>query len=315
MEFDRADEASAIYDPQAVPNFEAFANVFKGFRITSTDPIVVEFYTDSVAADAELNVFSLWPGPASSSFQVYPFGEGAWDVLAVANLAEAAQEIAYTTDKSTELEVEWTNFIGGPSIEILNKYLDQAIADQYIPYAPTLAEYITPEEAVTRYTNLKQWVADHGSYWVGTGPYYLDKAYLTEKTLTLKYFDGYPDMADRWSSFGQPKIATVNLDGPAQVTIGQEAEFTVDVMLNETAYPSEDIKSVKFLVFDANNNIVAVEPAEYAAEGQYLAKLSSELTEKLATGSNKLTVAVVPIPVAIQPSTALTLFHWLHKNQ
>ncbi len=299
MQFDRADEASAIYDPQAVPNFVAFANVFKGFRITSTDPLIVEFYTDSVAADAELNVYPLWPGSAPTAFQVYPFGEGAWDVLAVANLAESAKEIAYTTDKSTELEVEWTNFIGGPSIEILNKYLDQAIADQYIPYAPTLGEYITPEEAVARYTNLKQWAADHDSFWVGTGPYYLDKAYLTEKTLTLKHFADYPDLADRWSSFGQPKIATVALDGPAQVTIGQEAEFTVDVMLNEAPYPSEDIKSVKFLVFDANNNIVAVEPAELVAEGQYLAKLSSDLTENLATGSNKLTVAVVPIPVAI----------------
>ncbi len=299
MEFDRANPDSAIYDPQAVPNFEAFANVFRGFRITSTDPLTVEFYTDAVAADAELNVYTLWPGQTSAAFQSYAFGEGSWHVLAIANLAEAAGEVAYTTDKSTEAECEWTNFIGGPSLEILNTYLDQAIADQYVPYAATLGEYITPEEAVARYTNLKTWVTEHNSYWIGTGPYYIDRAYMTEKTLTLKHNDAYNDMADRWSSFGSPKIATVTLDGPAQVTIGQEAEFTVNVMLNDAPYPAADIKSVKFLVFDANNNIVAVSPAEEVSDGQYLVKLDSEMTGALVTGSNKLTVAVVPLPVAI----------------
>jgi peptide/nickel transport system substrate-binding protein len=305
LEFDRANPASAIYDPQAVPNFQSFANVFRGFRITSTDPLTIEFYTDAVAADAELDVYTLWSGPTSAPFQSYAFGEGSWHVLALANQAEEDGEMAYTTDKSTDKEVEWTNFVGGPSIEILNKHLDQAITDKYIPYAATLGQYITADEAATRYDNLKKWVSEHGSYWIGTGPYYIDKAYMTEKTLTLKHYDGYPDMADQWSSFGLPKIASVTLDGPAQVTIGQEAEFSVNVTLNDAPYPQADIKSVKFLVFDANNNIVAVAPAEAVSDGQYLVKLTKEITDKLASGSNKLTVAVVPIPVAIPTFTSI----------
>ena len=305
MQYDRINPDSAIYDSQAVPNHEAFMTVFKGFRITSTDPLTVEWYTDAVAADAELNVYALWPGPTAVSYQPYAFGEGAWHVLTVANLAEAAGELAYTTNKSTENEVEWTNFIGGPSLEILNKYLDQAIADEYVPYAATLGQYITPEEAVERYNNLKAWVAEHNSYWIGTGPYYIDRAYMTEKTLTLKHFDEYADMSDRWSGFGSPKIATVALDGPAQVTIGEEAEFSVSITLNNVPYPTADIKSVKFLVFDANNNIVAVNPAELVTEGQYKVVLTSEMTEKLVTGSNKLTVAVVPTVVAIPTFSSL----------
>lgn len=305
LEYDRANPASAIYDPQAVPNFESFINVFRGFRITSTDPLTIEFYTDAVAADAELDVYSLWPGPTSAPFQSYAFGEGAWHVLAVADLAEAANEMAYTTNKSTDKEIEWTNFIGGPSLDIMKKYLDQAITDKYIPYAATLGKYITADEAAARYANLKTWADEHGHYWIGTGPYYLDKAYMTEKTLTLKHYDAYPDLADRWSGFGSPKIATVTLDGPAQVTIGQEAEFTVSVMLNDKPYPQSDIKSVKFLVFDANNTVVAVAPAEAVADGQYLVKLTKEISDKLASGSNKLTVAVVPIPVAIPTFTSI----------
>ena len=87
MTFDRANKDSKIYDDQAVPNFQSFMQSFKGFRITSTSPLTVEYYTDLYAADAELDVYSLWPQ--------YQYGEGAWHVLAISNLAEAAGQLAY----------------------------------------------------------------------------------------------------------------------------------------------------------------------------------------------------------------------------
>ncbi len=305
MTFDRANPDSAIYDDQAVPNFQAFMQTFKGFRITSTDPLTVEWYTDGVFADAELDVYAIWPGANASGFSPYAFGEGAWDVLTVANLAEAAGELAYTTDKSTAKEVEWTNFLGGPSLEILAKYLDTAIADKYVPYAATLGQYITPDYAVERYTNLKNWYAAHNHFWIDTGPYYVDRAYMTEKTLSLKHFDAYPDLADRWSNFGEPKIAAVALDGPTQVKIGEQAEFTIAVSFKNAPYPSTEVSAVKFLIFDANNTIVATANAEYVGEGQYKVLLTSDMTSKLATGSNKLTVSVVVTPVAIPTFTSI----------
>ena len=36
-------------------------------------------------------------------------------------------------------------------------------------------------------------------------------------------------MADKWSRFGAPKIAAVEVDGPGQVKIGKEAIFDVFV--------------------------------------------------------------------------------------
>jgi peptide/nickel transport system substrate-binding protein len=58
MTFDRAKPESAIYDEQAVGIFDSFMSAFKGVRITSTDPLVVEFYTDSVEPDAENAAFN-----------------------------------------------------------------------------------------------------------------------------------------------------------------------------------------------------------------------------------------------------------------
>jgi len=291
MTFDRANEKSKIYDEQAVPNFQSFQSAFKAFRITSTNPLTIEYYSDFYYQDAELNVSTLWPS--------YAYGEGSWDVLSVANLAEEAGELAYSADKATAKSIEQTSFAGGPSMAILAKYLDQAIANKTIPYAPTLGKYITASQAVDRYTNLKNWYAAHGHFWVGTGPYYFDKLFLTEKTLTLNNYGRYTDKSDKWAQFGEPKIAAVAINGPTSVKIGDEAVYNVDVTFKGAPYPAAEIKTAKYLVYDATNAVVAVGQAEKVADGKYKVTLTKDLTAKLAAGSNRLEIAIVPMPAVV----------------
>ncbi len=291
MTFDRANKDSKIYDDQAVPNFQSFMQGFKGFRITSTSPLTVEYYADVYAADAELDVYSLWPQ--------FAYGEGAWHVLAISNLAEAAGQLAYSDDKATANKVEWTSYVGGPSLDILSKQLDQAIADKYVPYAATLGKYVSAADAVAAYTNLKTWYAAHGNFWVGTGPYMLSTASPVEKIATMVHYDAFPDPADRWASFTTPKVAAVTVDGPAQVTIGTEGDFTANVSFNNAAYPSAEIKAVKFLLFDATNTVVDKGDATLVTEGQYTVALTPAMTGKLTAGSDKLVIVVVANPVAI----------------
>ncbi|MEN6524829.1 MAG: ABC transporter substrate-binding protein [Anaerolineaceae bacterium] len=299
MTFDRAKEDSAIYDPQAVPNYEVFMSQFKGVKIVSTDPLVIDFYSDITLTDAELLIPDLWPQ--------FSFGEASWDALAIGNLAEAAGEVAYSVDKAGPAEIEQTSYIGGPSLEILTKYLEQATTDSYIPYAPTMSQYVTAEEAAARYANMKTWYEAHGHYWIGTGPYYLDKVFMTEKTLTLKSFADYPDLSDRWANYGVPKIAEVELDGPGQVTIGGEATFDVYVTFQGEPYASADVKTVKVMLYDATGATVLVTEAQLVEEGQYSVTLAAADTEKLEAGSNKLEVAVVPSVVS-QPTFASVEF-------
>ena len=291
MTFDPGKEGSAIFDEAQASNLESFLSVFKGFKIVSTAPLVIEYYADGFQLDAEINVTTLWPA--------YAYGEAPWHTIAIANLAEANGELAYSADKADASEIEWTSFIGGPSLEILAGQLATAASESYIPYESTLGQYITAEEAAARYANLQAFYDEHNHFWVGTGPYVLDQAFLTEKTATLVNNPDFPDLADRWARFGEPKIAEVELDGPGQVTIGSEATFDVFVTFQGEAYPADEIKEVKYLLYDATGAVVLVGTATAVAEGQYSVVIPADVTAKLAAGANKIEVAVIPFTVAI----------------
>ena len=292
MTFDRGKEASAIFDESYQPDFESFLSVFKGVRIVSEQPLVIEYYTDSFQLDAELNVSTLWPQ--------YGYGEGAWHTIALGVLAEENQELAFSADKADALEVEWMNFVAGPSLEILAKYLDQAMADNYIPYANTMSAYVTEDEAKARWENLKAWYDAKGHFWVGTGPFYLDGVFPLEKTVVLKRYEAYPDPADKWLGFGEPKLATVSIEGPARVsTSAGEAVFDVYVTFQDAPYPADEISGVKYLLFDSQGTVVASGSADLVEDGHYQITLSGDVLGQLGVGANRLEVAVTSIRVSV----------------
>ena len=291
---------SPLYDESLAPSINAILAPFKGFRIASTNPLTIEYYTDSYNADAELNVLPWWPySPYGLS------GENSWGILAISNLAEANKELAYSQSKADALKIEETSWVGGPSLEILAKYLDQADGESYIPYEPALSQYITKDEADLRYTNLKKWYQDHGHFWVGTGPYYLDKVFTTEKSLVLKQNQDFVDLSNRWSMFSEPKLAESALDGPGQVKAGEEAVFDVTVSFKDQPYPQSDIQKVKYILYDATGAVAGAGDATAVEDGHYQITLGADATSKLPAGASRLEVVTVPIPVAVPSFTSL----------
>ena len=300
MTFDRSKEASAIYDPDTVGNFEAFLSHFKGVQVLSTDPLTIATYDDNYYADAELDVTTWWPE--------YGYGEAAWQTIAVANLADGAGELAYGTGKADEKGVEWMSFIGGPSLEILSKYLDQAIAENTIPYAATLGNYITADDAAARYAGLKAWYTDKGHFWVSSGPYYLDTVDLNGFTATVKNNPEFVDLADRWSRFGVGPVGEAEMDGPGQVKIGEEAVFTVALTNRNTGdvYPTADVKEMKFLLYNDKGETVYVGAGEATAdEGVFTLTIPADVSATLVAGTGSIEAAAVLIPVAIPAFTSL----------
>jgi peptide/nickel transport system substrate-binding protein len=238
----------------------------------------------------------------------YGYGDAPWQSIAVGNMADGAGELAWSTGKADLKEVEWMSFIGGPSLEILVKYLDQAIAEVTIPYAPTLGAYITAADATARYAGLKAWYAARGHFWDGTGPYYLADVDLNGFTASVKNNPDFPDLADRWAKFGVAPMGEAALDGPAQVKIGAEAVFTATLTNRNTGdpYPTADVKEVKFLLYNDKGETVYVGAGVATADaGVFTLTIPADVSATLIAGTGSIEAAAVLIPVAIPAFTSL----------
>jgi len=289
LQFDTSLEASAIYDEATVPAYETFMSAFKGWKIVSEDPLVIEYYTDAYDLDAENNV-SNFRAAHSSAFQD---GEAGWHSLNLGVLVEANGEAAFSSDKADALEVEQLNYIGGPSLDLLKAALDTAEAESTIPYEPTLGQYITSEEAAERYANLQEWYRRRGHFFMATGPFYLEKAFPVEGTLILQRSEQFPDMSTKWDKFAEAPVPEVLVDGAGSIDIGAEATFDVFVDFAGAPYAVDDIDLVKFLVFDATGALAFKGDADAVEDGYWTVTLGADVTGDLEAGSNQLAVIVV----------------------
>jgi len=174
LTFERADSSSPLYDESFVPNFEAWRTQFIAWRIVSEHPLKIEYYFNATYLDAEL--IAVWP----IGWPAYP-----WHMYAIGILAESDGKLAFSSDKADAKKVEWMNYIGGESLKVLSDELDKAIASKYIPFKEALGKYVTENDAVERYNNLKSWYKKYGHFWVSNGPYFLAKADTTAHTATL----------------------------------------------------------------------------------------------------------------------------------
>jgi peptide/nickel transport system substrate-binding protein len=296
LAFDRAREASPLFDEAYLPAFESFQDHFRGWRIVRTDPLVIESYSDQIFPDAETIV---------ATRALYP--SGAWHNLALGILAEQNRELAFSSDKADKLGVEWMSYIAGPSLPILEKYVAEARAEGFIPYAKTLGEYVSAEEARASYAALDQWYAEKGHFWVDNGPFYLHSVHPVEGIAVIRRFEAFPDPADKWLRFSEPRLAEVAVSGPLRVTIGDEVEFLVEVTFQDKPYPMDEVEFVRFLLFDARGELALVNEAEVVEDGLWRVGLTAEQTKDLEVGSNRLEVIVVSRVVAI-PTFESTTF-------
>jgi peptide/nickel transport system substrate-binding protein len=294
--FDWAKKDGLIFNPGVVPGFEHWLRLFRGFRIVSKDPLVIESFTEVFHMDAEWMAWTWtwWPGGA------------AWHNIVPGMLAEANRELAFRRLQAVELKVEWTSYIAGPSLPILERHLREAKAANFIPWAPTLAQFITPEEAALRYANLLRWFEERGHFWVGMGPFYLYAAHYIERIVHLRRNPYFPDRADKWDGFVTPKTPELDLTGPAVVRAGDEATFAIEMTFAGEPYLVAYIDKVLYLLIDALGEIVYTGEAVAIADGLWQVVLPAEKTAALAVGTTMLEVVVLPQLVSKPAFTKIT---------
>jgi peptide/nickel transport system substrate-binding protein len=288
--FERSAKDSAIFDAAAVPAFQTFAQYFRGFKIMQDNPLIVEFYSDQPYLDAE------WLAYTAASFL---YSTTPWHTLALGILAESHGRLTFSADKAEKLKIERMSYIAGPSLRILEEYLQQAEAEGYVPYKQALGPYVTKDQAHQRYKALRQWYDKKKHLWIGNGPYLIESVHPLEKTVVMRRFAEFRELDQRWLRFSEPRVAAVEVKGPARVTLGAPAEFRINISFQGAPYPARDIDFVKFLVVDARGEVVFVDNAEAVGEGQWVAQLPAEHTQLLKPGANRLEVVVAPKVVSL----------------
>ncbi len=300
LTFDRANPKSKYYDESAVPSFEAWIETFKGFKVASwKDQVVIEYYTDVWYMDAEL----IAADGAGSFWPAYGYGYAPWSMIAIGLYAEEKGWAAFTADKSESKKVEWLNYVAGPSLKILNDSLNNVLKEGYLPYYNTLRPYLTRDQMINKLKSLQNWYKQKGHFWVGFGPFYLEKAYPTEKVVHLKRFEGYPDPADRWEIFGKPAIPKVGIEGAPAITVGNSATFNVSVTYAGKPYVNKNLEGVKYLLFAADGTLVSKGDAKAVKDGSYTFEIPANVTKDLKAGTYKVQVIVSSKLVAL-PGTA-----------
>jgi hypothetical protein len=98
------------------------------------------------------------------------------------------------------------------------------------------------------------------------------------------------------------------LDGPAQVKIGEETVFTATLTNRNTgdAYPTADVKELKFLLYNDKGETVYVGAGVATAdEGVFTLTIPADVSATLIAGTGSIEAAAVLIPVAIPAFTSL----------
>jgi len=296
--FDLGNPDSPYYEEALAPGLEQFLASFKGVRFASIDPLVIEYWTDAASLDAENAVVSLWPAG------VYNFSDAAWHNMVPMLRGTEAGSFAFTDEEATANEVDRINMIAGPSLDVFETELAAAQEEGFIPYAPTLGEYITAEEVAARYENLAEFARRYGHYYISTGPYFLSGVFPVEGQAVMSQYADHPDPADRFSGFAAPAFPEVEVDGPARVTIGEEAAFDLFVDVFGDAYPVDDMSEITYLVYDANGELAAEGTAEAVEDGLWEIVLGADVTGELPEGSNRLDIVAVSELVAIPRLTS-----------
>ncbi len=302
LDFERNDPNSVFYDESSEPNFEMYKTLFKGWKIVSQNPLVIEVYLDYQALDAEL-IFSRAVTLTQIDSPTWGLGQFwpsmPWEARAIGMLAEEKGLIAFSADKASKNGVEWMSYIGGPSLAILNNMLTEALATGYLPFQQFARNYVTAQEATQRYTNLQNWYAQHGHFWVANGPFYLDTVDFTGHVAVIKAFRDYTYKADRWSYLASPPIPESTVQVPTSVVPGMEAQFVLSLTRQGAAYPNDRIEFVKYVIVDSKGATKASGSATATAAGRWTISLTGTETAGILPGTYTLVTIALSKDVAI----------------
>lgn len=266
-------------DPEFMSQAQAALPLIKGFRFISNDQVEsyinMWHYDKSEIADAA----TIWPAEP-------------WDITAATERLVTSGKLAYSNGEATARNVDWLSLLIPVHAEMIKEELQKMKDEGYVPAA--LKGIVSVANATKRYDASINWITNHNNAVIGNGPFYLDSYNPAGKIITIKAFrdPSYPFPEGYWSSFENPKLATLqSVNAPQFISIGQPT-VVVNLAVDVDGKPSNDA-IVNFFISNKDDRVVVqgVAKASSASNiGAYSIILRENDTSKLSVGPNTLKI-------------------------
>jgi len=267
-------------DPEFTSQAQAALPLVKGLRFIANDEV-----------ESYINMWHYDKKEIADSATIWPAEP--WEITAATERLVTSGKLAYSTGEATARNVDWLSLLSPVHAEMIREELQKMKDEGYVPAA--LKGIITVGNASNRYDASINWIANHKNAVIGNGPFYLDSYNPAGGIIIIKAFrdPSYPFPQGYWSSFENPKLATLqSINAPQFISIGQQPVI-VNLTVNVGGRPSNDAV-VNYFISNKDDRVVvqgAAKPAAAANKlGTYNIVLRENDTSKLSVGPNTLKI-------------------------
>jgi peptide/nickel transport system substrate-binding protein len=278
-------KGNLTYDPEFRSQAQVAIPLVKGVRFVGNNE--VESYVNQWHYDKKeiADAAAIWPGEP-------------WEITAATERLVTSGKLAYSRGEATAKNIDWLSLIIPAHAQLIKAELQNMKAEGYIP-AP-LRGNVSLTDAVKRYDASINWISTHNSAVIGNGPFYLDNYNPAGGVITIKSFrdPSYPFPQGYWSSFENPKLATIqNVNAPSFLFAGQPTIIHLSVNVGGT--PSNNAL-VNYFISNKDSKVVlqgtAIANGNNSSNhgsyglGTYNILLRQNDTLKLSVGPNNLKI-------------------------
>jgi len=268
------------YDPEFSSQAQAALPLVKGWRFIANDEV-----------ESYINMWHYDKKEIADSATIWPAEP--WEITAATERLVTSGKFAYSTGEATARNVDMLSLLIPAHAEMIKEELQKMKDEGYVPVA--LKGIVTVGNATKRYDASINWITNHKNAVIGNGPFYLDSYNPAGGIITIKAFrdSSYPFPEGYWSSFENPKLATLqSVKAPQFISIGQPT-VVVSLTVNVGGKPSNDA-IVSYFISNKDDRVVVqgVATASSAVNklGTYGIILRDNQTSKLSVGPNTLKI-------------------------
>ncbi|MGB7952534.1 MAG: ABC transporter substrate-binding protein [Candidatus Nitrosopolaris sp.] len=267
-------------DPEFTSQAQAALPLVKGLRFIANDEV-----------ESYINMWHYDKKEIADSATIWPAEP--WEITAATERLVTSGRLAYSTGEATARNVDWLSLLIPVHAEMIKEELQKMKDEGYVPAA--LKGIVTVGNATKRYDASINWITNHKNAVIGNGPFYLDSYNPAGGTIIIKAFNdpSYPFPQGYWSSFENPKLATLqSINAPQFISIGQQP-VVVSLTVNVGGKPSNEA-IVNYFISNKDDRVVVQGLAKPASAdkklGTYNIILRENDTSKLSVGPNTLKI-------------------------